>query len=122
MAEEKRLEQEVGTKGANSQYKEVQDWRERSSVLLAFVFCREINTSHSYREIVKATIEKDILQELIKRFRGQKISYGYRFSKQFNNVFHELTVTASGVIMSNTVIVLPYTFVKRVIDIAHEGH
>lgn len=40
----------------------------------------------------------------------------------YDNVFHELSVTGNGVVMRNNLIVVPDSLIDKVIDVAHEGH
>ena len=51
-----------------------------------------------------------------------KVNFSNRISKHLDNIFHEISVTESGVVMRNNLIVIPDTLIERVIDIAHEGH
>ena len=87
-----------------------------------YVFSSSIPKSITHEEIVKATSEDEILQELIRRIRGAKFNLNKRKSIMFDHVFHELSVTNENVVMRNQRIVIPLSLQDRVIAIAHEGH
>ena len=87
-----------------------------------YVFEYSIPKSISHEEIVNFTKQDPVLQELIRRIRGSKFNFKNRKSIQFDNCFHELSVTSQGVVMRNDQIVMPNGLTDRVIDIAHEGH
>ena len=87
-----------------------------------YVFEYSIPKSISHEEIVNFTKQDPVLQELIRRIRGSKFNFKNRKSIQFDNCFHELSVTSQGVVMRNDQIVMPNSLTDRVIDIAHEGH
>lgn len=87
-----------------------------------YVFENSLPRSITHDEVIKHTKTDLILQELIKRIAGRKVNFSNRISKHFDNIFHELSVTDSGVVMRNNLIVIPDTLIDRVIDIAHEGH
>ncbi|CAF1014486.1 unnamed protein product [Brachionus calyciflorus] len=43
-------------------------------------------------------------------------------TKKYKNIIEELTVTANGLILRNSKLVIPTSLQKRIIEIAHEGH
>lgn len=86
------------------------------------VFEQSIPRSVSQGDIIKATNDDAIFQELIQRIRGLKVNNKHRMSKHFDNIFHEMSVTAHGVVMRNNLIVIPESLINRIIDIGHEGH
>jgi hypothetical protein len=88
-----------------------------------YVFSSSISKSITHEEIVKATSEDEILQELIRRIRGSKFNLNKRKSIMFfDHVFNELSVTNENVVMRNQRIIIPFSLQERVIAIAHEGH
>ena len=87
-----------------------------------YVFSASIPKSITHEEILKATNEDEVLQELIRRIRGAKFNLKKRKSSMFDHVFHELCVTDENIVMRKQKIVIPLSLQERVISIAHEGH
>ncbi|CAF1101677.1 unnamed protein product, partial [Brachionus calyciflorus] len=58
-----------------------------------YVFEQSVPSSITNEEVAKETANDPVLQELIGRIRGKKVNSYKRLSKNFDNVFHELTVT-----------------------------
>lgn len=78
--------------------------------------------SITHDEIIKATIEDEELQELIRRIRGVKTNAVKRKSQAYDAIFHELSVTNENVVLRQNNIVIPSSLRERVISIAHDGH
>ncbi|CAF0818549.1 unnamed protein product [Brachionus calyciflorus] len=81
-----------------------------------YVFEQSVPSSITNEEVAKETANDPVLQELIGRIRGKKVNSFKRLSKNFDNVFHELTVKDQGVIMRGRNLVVPESLIDRVID------
>ena len=87
-----------------------------------YLFNASIPKSITHDEIVKATDEDEVLQELIRRVRGAKFNLIKRKSSMFDHVFHELSVTNENMVMRQHLIVIPSSLQSKIVDIAHDGH
>lgn len=87
-----------------------------------YMFSVAVPKSINRDELAKATNDDCILQEVIRRIKGAKISQEKRKSKQFDVCFHELSVTADGIVMRNHLIVIPLSLQNKSIELAHDGH
>jgi hypothetical protein len=87
-----------------------------------YLFTAAIPKSISHEEVIQATTNDEILQELIRRIRVAKFNLHKRKSSMFDHVFHELSVTNDNVVMRQNKIVVPVSLQSKIIDIAHDGH
>jgi hypothetical protein len=87
-----------------------------------YLFNASIPKSITHDEIIKATDEDEVLQELIRRVRGAKFNLIKRKSSMFDHVFHELSVTNENMVMRQHLIVIPSSLQSKIVDIAHVGH